>query len=82
MATNIREAKTHFSKPLERAIQDEDVVFAKAGVPVAVLVGIDRYKPKRNLGFATGVFEMSSLEDFNAPFDFPSSWTQTFSFGR
>ena len=69
MATNIHEAKTHFSKLLDRASHGEDVVISKAGVPVAVLVGIDRYKPKRELGFATGAFTMSSLEDFNAPLD-------------
>ena len=45
------------------------MVISKAGIPIAVLVGIDRYKPKRELGFATGVFTMSSLEDFNAPLD-------------
>ena len=69
MPTNIHEAKTNFSKLLERAIHGEDVVISKAGLPVAVLVGIDRYKPKRELGFASGAFTMSSLEDFNAPLD-------------
>ena len=69
MATNVHEAKTHFSQLLDRASHGEDVVISKSGVPVAVLVGIDRYKPKRELGFATGAFTMSSLEDFNAPLD-------------
>ncbi len=69
MATNIHEAKTHFSQLLERASHGEDVVISKAGVPDAVLVRIDRYKPKRELGFATGVFTMSFIEDFNAPLD-------------
>ena len=69
MATNIHEAKTHFSKLLERASRGEDVIISKAGTPVAVLVGIDRYKPKRELGFATGAFTMSPLEEFNAPLD-------------
>jgi len=69
MPTNIHEAKTHFSKLLERASHGEDVIISKAGIPIAVLVGIDRYKPKRELGFATGTFTMSSLEEFNAPLD-------------
>ncbi len=76
MATDLHEARTHFSKLLERAIQGEDVVISRAGTPVAVLVGIDRYnagidryKPKRELGFATGAFTMASLEEFNAPLD-------------
>ncbi len=61
--------RPNFSKLLERAIHGEDVVISKAGAPVAMLVGIDRYKPKRDLGFAGGAFTMSSLEDFNAPLD-------------
>ena len=69
MLANSHEAKTHSSKLLERAGHGEDVVISKAGIPIAVLVGIDRYKPKRELGFATGAFKMSSLEDFNAPLD-------------
>ena len=69
MAINIHEAKTHFSKLLEQASHDEDGFIARSGVPVAVLVGIDRYKPKRELGFATGAFTMPSLEEFNAPLD-------------
>lgn len=69
MATNVHDAKTHFSKLLERASHGEDVVISKSGVPVAVLVGIDRYKPKRELGFAAGAFSMSDLTDFNAPLD-------------
>jgi prevent-host-death family protein len=34
---NIHEAKTHFSKLIERIQRGEDVVIAKAGVPVARL---------------------------------------------
>lgn len=35
---NIHEAKTHFSKLLERAMNGEEVVIAKAGKPVARLL--------------------------------------------
>jgi prevent-host-death family protein len=35
---NIHEAKTHFSKLLERVSNGEEVVIAKAGKPVARLV--------------------------------------------
>ena len=62
-------AKTHFSKLLERATHGEDVIISRAGTPVSVRVGIDRYKPKRELGFAAGTFTMASLEEFNAPLD-------------
>jgi len=81
MATDLHEARIHFSKLLERASRGEDVVISRAGTPVAVLVGmdrynagIDRYKPKRELGFAAGAFTMSPLEEFNAPLD-PEMWT-------
>ncbi len=69
MAVNIHEAKTHFSKILERVSAGEDVVISRAGHPVAVVVGIDRYRPRRELGFAPGAFSMPSLEEFNAPLD-------------
>jgi prevent-host-death family protein len=35
---NIHEAKTHFSKLLERVLSGEEVVIAKAGKPVARIV--------------------------------------------
>ena len=68
-ALNIHEAKTHFSKLIERVAQGEDVVISRAGVPVAVVVGIDRYRPTRVFGFARGEFQMPDLEEFNAPLD-------------
>ena len=68
-AVNIHEAKTHFSKVVERATHGEDVVISRAGVPVAVVVGIGPYRPKREIGFAPDAFEMPVLEEFNAPLD-------------
>lgn len=35
---NVHEAKTHFSKLLERVMKGEEVVIAKAGKPVARLL--------------------------------------------
>jgi prevent-host-death family protein len=66
---NFHEAKTHFSKLIERVAGGEDVVISRAGVPVAVVVGIDRYRRKRELGFARGDFQMADLDQFNAPLD-------------
>ena len=43
---NVHEAKTHFSKLLERAHAGEEIVLAKAGKPYAKLVPIDA-KPKK-----------------------------------
>lgn len=34
---NIHEAKTHFSKLLQRVLDGEEVIIARAGQPVAVL---------------------------------------------
>ncbi|MBY0504166.1 MAG: type II toxin-antitoxin system prevent-host-death family antitoxin [Bryobacteraceae bacterium] len=69
MAVNIHEAKTHFSKIIERVAAGEDVVISRAGHPVAVVVSIEHYRPRRELGFAPGAFVMPSLEAFNAPLD-------------
>ncbi|MBN1452093.1 MAG: type II toxin-antitoxin system Phd/YefM family antitoxin [Anaerolineales bacterium] len=39
---NIHEAKTHFSKLLERVLSGEEVVIAKAGKPIARLLPFDQ----------------------------------------
>jgi prevent-host-death family protein len=66
MEVNVHEAKTNFSKLLQRVALGEEVIIAKAGVPVARLVPI---KPatqgKRPLGFLKGEIWMS--DDFDAP---------------
>jgi prevent-host-death family protein len=38
---NIHEAKTHFSKLLERVLSGEEVIIAKAGKPVARILPFD-----------------------------------------
>jgi prevent-host-death family protein len=43
---NVHEAKTHFSKLLERAHAGEEIVLAKAGKPYAKLVPFDPPPPK------------------------------------
>ena len=66
MEVNIHEAKTNFSKLLQRVALGEEVILAKAGVPVAQLVPV---KPsaqgKRPLGFYRGQIWMA--DDFDAP---------------
>ena len=53
--TNIHEAKTHFSKLVERAAAGEEIVIAKAGKPVARLVPYsDLGVPKRKPGSLKG----------------------------
>ncbi len=66
MEVNIHEAKTHFSRLLQRVANGEEVIIARAGVPVARLVAVEPQKPKvRPLGFARG--EVWIAEDFDAP---------------
>jgi prevent-host-death family protein len=63
---NIHEAKTHFSRLLQRVAAGEEVVIARAGVPVARLVAVEPKKDKiRPLGFARG--EVWVADDFDAP---------------
>ncbi len=62
---NIHEAKTHFSKLLARVQAGEEIVIAKAGVPLARLVPAAPMPEKRVLGTARGQVWMS--DDFDAP---------------
>lgn len=66
MEVNIHEAKTHFSRLLQRVAAGEEVTIARAGVPVARLVAIKK-KPlkKRPMGMDRG--KVWIAEDFNAP---------------
>jgi prevent-host-death family protein len=66
MEINIHQAKTHFSRLLQRVAAGEEVTIARAGVPVARLVAVEPKKPKaRPLGFARG--EVWVANDFDAP---------------
>lgn len=65
MKVNVHEAKTHFSKLLERVALGEEVVIAKAGKPVAKLVAIESQRPRFTLGSAKGEFVVP--DDFNDP---------------
>ena len=47
---NIHEAKTHFSRLVERAAAGEEIVIAKAGEPRARLVPLAEPHPKRRGG--------------------------------
>jgi prevent-host-death family protein len=58
----VHEAKTHFSKLLERALAGEDVIITRSGEPLVKLVPVQR-KKKPNLGFAAGT--VSVPDDFD-----------------
>ncbi|MDE9367162.1 type II toxin-antitoxin system prevent-host-death family antitoxin [Luteipulveratus sp. YIM 133132] len=51
---NVHEAKTHFSRLLERAHAGEEIVLAKAGEPYARLVPLEEVRPRRRPGGLTG----------------------------
>lgn len=60
---NIHEAKTHFSKLLERVARGEEVVIARAGKPVAAIHPMRR-QPRR-FGAMRGKIVIHP--DFDAP---------------
>ena len=62
---NIHQAKTHFSKLLERVRRGEEIVVAKAGKPVARIVPIGAPEAPRVPGSARGKIRISA--DFDAP---------------
>ena len=62
---NIHAAKTHFSRLLERVVQGEEVIIARAGKPVARLVPMERAPAPRRPGSARGLGRVG--EDFDAP---------------
>lgn len=62
---NIHEAKTQLSKLLEQVERGDDVVIARAGVPVARLVPVARAGTERTLGTEAGVLIVA--DDFDAP---------------
>ena len=65
MQVNIHEAKTHLSRLLNRVAVGEEVTIARAGVPVARLVGVEPRRIPRPMGMYRGQFKVP--EDFNAP---------------
>ena len=65
MEVNIHEAKTNFSRLLQRVAMGEEVIIAKAGKPVAKLIPIESGSKRRMLGSAKGEFVVP--DDFNDP---------------
>ncbi len=65
MPVNIHEAKTNFSKLIERVLGGEEIVIAKAGKPVAKLIPIAPKPARRTPGSARGQVWIGP--DFDAP---------------
>ncbi len=69
MIINVHDAKTYFSKYLEKVEQGEEVIIGKHGKPVAKLVAIPSQKPRK-----PGALKHSLwiAEDFDK---MPKSWS-------
>jgi prevent-host-death family protein len=65
LEVNIHEAKTHFSRLLQKVASGEEIIIARAGVPVARLVPIASEKKERPLGMDRGKLWIAN--DFDAP---------------
>jgi prevent-host-death family protein len=70
---NVHEAKTHFSKLLERAHGGEEIVLAKAGKPYARLVPLESEQP-RVPGLAKGKLDKTFFDPL--PEDELKAWNQ------
>jgi prevent-host-death family protein len=69
---NIHDAKTHFSRLVERARLGERITIARDGVPVAMLVAIEpETRPRRPIGMDRGKIVIhDSFDDPLPEFDF------------
>ena len=65
LQVNVHEAKTHFSRLLDRVSGGEEVIIARAGEPVARLVPVEKPPRERLPGSAKGEIEI--VDDFDAP---------------
>jgi prevent-host-death family protein len=71
--TNIHQAKTHFSKLVERAAAGEEIIIGKAGKPVARLVPYKESPPQRKPGSMKGKIRIA--RDFDdLPDDVPAAF--------
>lgn len=74
--TNIHKAKTQLSQLIERTQAGEEVIIAKAGVPVAKLIRYDEEDAPRQPGFWRGKVRIA--EDFD---ELPGEFTAFFEEG-
>lgn len=65
ITVNIHEAQTHLSRLLARVREGEELVIAKAGVPIARLIPVAQRPARRIPGSAAGLIEI--MPDFDDP---------------
>lgn len=66
---NIHQAKTHFSHLINQALKGEEVVIAKAGVPLIKLTPYEKKSTKRKGGQLKGVLLIEDNFDDPLPED-------------
>jgi prevent-host-death family protein len=71
---NIHEAKTQFSKLVERAAGGEEIVIAKSGKPVARLVPYTLKREPRRPGYLRGKIRIKKNFDQPLPKDLLASF--------
>lgn len=64
---NIHEAKTHFSRLVQRAAAGEEIIITRAGVPMAKLVPFRESRAPRRPGIWNGRVQIAP--DFDVPSD-------------
>ena len=64
---NMYEAKTHFSRLVAQALQGEDIVVARDGVPLVRLVPVEASAKPKLLGMLRGQIKIS--DDFDDPLE-------------
>ena len=67
ITVNMHEAKTNLSRLVEKAVQGESVVIAKAGKPMVRIVAIDAPAPakRKRIGFLAGQVTVPDAQTFN-----------------
>jgi prevent-host-death family protein len=67
ITVNMHEAKTNLSRLVEKAVQGESVVIAKAGKPMVRIIAIDAPVPakKKRIGFLAGQVTVPDAQGFN-----------------
>jgi prevent-host-death family protein len=67
ITVNMHEAKTNLSRLVEKAVQGESVVIAKAGKPMVRIIAIDAPVPakRKRIGFLAGQITVPDAQVFN-----------------
>jgi prevent-host-death family protein len=67
ITVNMHEAKTNLSRLVDKAVQGESVVIAKAGKPMVRIIAIDAPVPakRKRIGFLAGQITVPDAQVFN-----------------